>query len=709
MVTRGKFFLYDSIVPALDAGAYTLTTSIDLNAEVDQERQSTPIAENPTHFNITAPRFKLPPDQALMVFPPANSEGAYDATLPQIVLKRRTLPWDRKAEPDGKVIKEQIVQETTPWLALVVIAEGEGEIVHDRPWAECVTPGVTLTGASDSVTASFLKVPKSTVEKVFPTIDDLVLLTHVREVNIDDTELALGDDDGFLSVVIANRLPQYDTQACRSKSYMACLVNLEKQLDALPGRSPPRNFFEVADIYISDAIAAYAGAVGSGAAVPVSATFEPRMLDPSDNAAMSDAVRRGEVVFHEGRLIDRIGTTGDGVNILGRLDPEEFLAGDFRGLEADNAVARPTYRIAGTFGGFDFPIETIVAVEDIYRFPVLTSWRFTCTGRGSFAQLMNDLNVGLLGTKAEGGYQRQLPPCTQPATGVGPDGNPVTQLPLEIAETGHVGLAHVGRTGTAAQAWYRGPFSPHQLLRNPLADEAPFPVLAYISDHLRMMTPEGREDVSLAVAFETGRLLAMSQPSFVAAMMRWRDEQFGAARARANQRAVFSDKLQLLDRFVGSAEIAKILSALERGLIDRELEGLMIGGLEQFRSGAICDPRVIVDPALPVMALQDDFAAILSNGLGIDRAVVERIATAPGDMQTLFSLQSATVGVVASDEINLGAATEGVLFDTLDAGVFRLAEVAIGRAPVDAGVVGSTPEIEDIETFLAKQLGEIDR
>lgn len=135
----------------------------------------------------------------------------------------------------------------------------------------------------------------------------------------------------------------------------------------------------------------------------------------------------------------------------------------------------------------------------------------------------------------------------------------------------------------------------------------------------------------------------------------------------------------------------------------------MIGGLEQFRSGAICDPRVIVDPALPVMALQDDFAAILSNGLGIDRAVVERIATAPGDMQTLFSLQSATVGVVASDEINLGAATEGVLFDTLDAGVFRLAEVAIGRAPVDAGVVGSTPEIEDIETFLAKQLGEIDR
>jgi hypothetical protein len=46
------------------------------------------------------------------------------------------------------------------------------------------------------------------VDKVFPSEVDLPLLTHVREMDIRDTELANGDDDGFLAVVLANRLPK---------------------------------------------------------------------------------------------------------------------------------------------------------------------------------------------------------------------------------------------------------------------------------------------------------------------------------------------------------------------------------------------------------------------------------------------------------------------------------------------------------------------
>ena len=62
------------------------------------------------------------PDQALSVFPPANSEGAYEARLPQIVLKKKTLPWDRAAAPTGTVFNNQTVADHTPWLTLVVIA-----------------------------------------------------------------------------------------------------------------------------------------------------------------------------------------------------------------------------------------------------------------------------------------------------------------------------------------------------------------------------------------------------------------------------------------------------------------------------------------------------------------------------------------------------------------------------------------------------------
>ena len=44
--------------------------------------------------------------------------------------------------------------------------------------------------------------------------------------------------------------------------------------------------------------------------------------------------------------------------------------------------------------------------------------------------------------------------------------------------------------------------------------------------------PDGREDLSLAAAFEIGRLLALSQPAVVRALMAWRAEQFGAERAK---------------------------------------------------------------------------------------------------------------------------------------------------------------------------------
>ena len=46
------------------------------------------------------------------------------------------------------------------------------------------------------------------------------------------------------------------------------------------------------------------------------------------------------------------------------------------------------------------------------------------------------------------------------------------------------------------------------------------------------MTPDGREDISLAALFEIGRLLTLNKPTLVAALMQWRRDLFGAARAR---------------------------------------------------------------------------------------------------------------------------------------------------------------------------------
>src|SRR5262249_42183838 len=66
----------------------------------------------------------------------------------------------------------------------------------------------------------------------------------VREVDIQDTELAGGDDDGWMAVVLANRLPVFDTANGKPVRYLACLVSLEGQIPRLPPPVPPVEFFQ---------------------------------------------------------------------------------------------------------------------------------------------------------------------------------------------------------------------------------------------------------------------------------------------------------------------------------------------------------------------------------------------------------------------------------------------------------------------------------
>ena len=211
----GTFRLYPFAEPPVPAGEYVLTGDVSgLPGQVEQMRAA---------VHITAPRYTMPPDQILSTFPPAGSTGAFGTRLPQIVLRRRTLPWERSPDLD-----QNVTTTPTPWLALVLLAAGEGQLKTDVDVKDTVTPGVSLGDDADVPKGACLEVPASVVTKVFPTRDDLPMLCHLREVDLADTELALGDDDGYMAVVLGNRLPQPGVK------YLACLVNLEDQYDRLP-------------------------------------------------------------------------------------------------------------------------------------------------------------------------------------------------------------------------------------------------------------------------------------------------------------------------------------------------------------------------------------------------------------------------------------------------------------------------------------------
>ena len=87
--------------------------------------------------------------------------------------------------------------------------------------------------------------------------------------------------------------------------------------------------------------------------------------------------------------------------------------------------------------------------------------------------------------------------------------------------------------------------------------------------------------MSLAAAFEIGRLLGLSQPALVRALIQWRAEQFGAA--RANQ--------------LGSV-LTDAGAAARRGAPRRRPRPARRDGAVDAGAGA--DPRQVVGPARPI-------------------------------------------------------------------------------------------------------------
>jgi len=141
----------------------------------------------------------------------------------------------------------------------------------------------------------------------------------------------------------------------------------------------------------------------------------------------------------------------------------------------------------------------------------LASWAFTCLPeRGeSFSQLM----LGLVA-----GHDREALRFRLPAQPPGPDATPEEAFAFRALAAGYVPCSYQTRQGEQTFAWYRGPFTPQPVARFP-PTRAPFltPAQAMIYDK-----EHGLFDLSYAVAWETGRLLALSDQRFGVSLLNWR-------------------------------------------------------------------------------------------------------------------------------------------------------------------------------------------
>lgn len=620
-VPIGHMRLYAHMRPGVLAGTYRV--------DLDQDFASTqrPVDTVTKHVEVTAPRFGLPSTEVHSVFPPNNAVGPFHNQLPHIALKRRTLPWERPGDLDAEASGER-----KPWLALVILTDGEANFVRDMSVKD-VLPSSLHTDVPDDAVCDAIEVTASTVEKVFPAEDEFEYLLHVRQVNVNDTENAGSDPDGFMAVVMANRLPR------QGQAYGAYLISVEHRYAELPDGGEPTDDVGGAAVYdLTDA--QLFGASFSGGAftarMELSSTEQPKRKTtigvPGATAAATSTVASvaGEVTEARVSGWHAAPTTGESIADAAASSATSVRTGGGRSVA----------RFASHSGMTVVNDMNLLAVEPgatLVRFPVLAHWQFTCTDGQDFRELMINLDVAMLGSR--------------PRDATSAD-------PPQVTDSGHVLISNLTRGGERVDAWYRSPFTPRQVRRR-LA-----PVPFHSADQARTLGGDFVENLAEAAAFEIGRMLALADPAFVQELLRWRRDGF-----RRLKTASLVDSSGLGDLLVDG-----VAAGLGQKLTRDLFVGLAAGDLAGL--GPRIDPTAGLD-------LRDDDAAVIAVGLDtpVER-VRSALGTGPGLTVPGTEVGSAPAPAVTSFDALVDAAGEELAHLRADLDR-RIEDIVIDARPRD--------------------------
>ncbi|HKS27375.1 MAG TPA: hypothetical protein VJS44_06120 [Pyrinomonadaceae bacterium] len=559
-IPAGDIRFYDNYLPPLDAGDYTISVQQVVNSTALAPGGKAITNQNfPTSaplkqaFTVVAPRFALDPADIQSVFPPSAGIGTYDQNLPHVVLTKRNLPWERFLVPEDR---------TTPWMAVLLFSPDEiiapetgntsstlanpsragtynlpdvlnppqgtlGPAVTEeyedmlnqvtsitvtssgtgytsapdvtisggggtgavataqvKNGAVSITltgggtgytsdPTVTISGgggtgatavARRGVVCMAIDIPTDVFTKVTPRfepkattpVDELKYLAHCRQVNTGDKETSAAQDNGWFSVVIGNRFPSPGAGPVMK------LVLDEGGL----------NYTSAPDVVIT-------GGGGTGATA-VAQVENGEVTSITLTQGGSGYTSAPSVVFSGG---------GGGTNASATAQIGAPWVAHLVSLEgyASYLVDNPSW-----------PTGT-----ERVRLVSLYSWNFTCLSEtGDFRDLMLNLIAGE--PQGGAGLLLHLPVTSEQQT------SGSTQATVQQALTqGYTGLAYDTMIGDDTFAWYRGPLvpAPRALFRN--ADTYTSAASAMIYDQTNALFDE-----SYAAAWQTGRLLALSDQSF---------------------------------------------------------------------------------------------------------------------------------------------------------------------------------------------------
>ena len=186
----GEMLLHDYIVPPLFQGKYRL----DVSTPVTVDGTAQPLDNRLAFFDVEGPRFTLAPAEIAGMFPPKNGHGPFDEAIPHVALGRRTLPWERpfsaaRASVEGTPVNTGGTP--IPWMALLVFEDGECTIEVKQKIGDKLPSGVvTRLGVPADTLVDTVTAKRELIVDMMPAYEELALLTHVRQVNVDDRELS---------------------------------------------------------------------------------------------------------------------------------------------------------------------------------------------------------------------------------------------------------------------------------------------------------------------------------------------------------------------------------------------------------------------------------------------------------------------------------------------------------------------------------------
>lgn len=226
----GKMKFINFLHPALTGGKHTVTVTQEVQSPTVQTFTAT------EEFYVAGRGYTLDVSQIFSESPTENECGDFSKLIPFLTLENQTFPWDRKITQDMDEIP-------VPWVALIVISsreEAKEEDISIFKLLEGTTGGVfspdpsalpqVVTEKNEDL-CHVVEIPVSLYKSIMPSYRDLPYLTHVRRVNLADTEDAITAKDGEFSVIMANRLiPTGEEEPLKSTVHLVSLLGLPETI-----------------------------------------------------------------------------------------------------------------------------------------------------------------------------------------------------------------------------------------------------------------------------------------------------------------------------------------------------------------------------------------------------------------------------------------------------------------------------------------------